>query len=62
MVDAFAAQMRFLVQVLPFVAEDASFALKGGRAVSLTDRNWPCLSVDIEPIHLSAPHARRPRR
>lgn len=50
--DAYAAQVRLLVQVLPFVAEEASFALKGGTAINLFYRDLPRLSVDIDLTYL----------
>ena len=42
----YAAQVRLLVQTLPFVAAEACFALKGGTAINLFVRNLPRLSVD----------------
>lgn len=50
--DAYAAQVRLLVQVLPFVAEEACFALKGGTAINLFYRDLPRLSVDIDLTYL----------
>lgn len=41
------AQVRLLVQVLPIVAQEKQFALKGGTAINLFVRPMPRLSVDI---------------
>jgi predicted nucleotidyltransferase component of viral defense system len=41
-----------LVRVMPFVAEEACFALKGGTAINLFVRNMPRLSVDIDLTYL----------
>lgn len=46
--ETYTAQVRLLVQVLPFVAEEECFALKGGTAINLFYRNLPRLSVDID--------------
>jgi predicted nucleotidyltransferase component of viral defense system len=41
-------QVRLLVRVLPAVAAEACFALKGGTAINLFWRDLPRLSVDID--------------
>jgi predicted nucleotidyltransferase component of viral defense system len=41
-------QVRLLVAVLPFVALERCFALKGGTAINLFVRDLPRLSVDID--------------
>lgn len=41
-------QVRLLVAVLPFVAREGCFALKGGTAINLFVRDMPRLSVDID--------------
>lgn len=41
-------QVQLLMQVLPFVADEKEFALKGGTAINLFIRNMPRLSVDID--------------
>jgi predicted nucleotidyltransferase component of viral defense system len=41
-------QVRLLVRVLPTVAAEACFALKGGTAINLFWRDLPRLSVDID--------------
>ena len=38
------AQVDLLLQVLPFVAKEKNFALKGGTAINLFVRNMPRLS------------------
>jgi hypothetical protein len=41
-------QVRLLVGVLPFIARERCFALKGGTAINLFVRDLPRLSVDID--------------
>jgi predicted nucleotidyltransferase component of viral defense system len=41
-------QVQLLMQVLPFVAKQECFALKGGTAINLFVREFPRLSVDID--------------
>lgn len=50
-------QVRLLMQILPRVAEEECFALKGGTAINLFVRNLPRLSVDIDLMYLPM-HAR----
>ncbi|MFK5948207.1 MAG: nucleotidyl transferase AbiEii/AbiGii toxin family protein [Methylococcales bacterium] len=45
-------QVTLLVAVLPLVAEETCFALKGGTAINLFVRNMPRLSVDIDLTYL----------
>ncbi len=45
-------QVQLLVQIIPFVAEQKCFALKGGTAINLFVRNLPRLSVDIDLVYL----------
>ena len=45
-------QVRLLVQLLPLVAEETCFALKGGTAINLFVRDLPRLSVDIDLVYL----------
>ena len=45
-------QVKLLMQVLPFVAKQACFALKGGTAINLFVREFPRLSVDIDLVYL----------
>ena len=45
-------QVQLLMQVIPFVAEQKCFALKGGTAINLFVRNLPRLSVDIDLVYL----------
>lgn len=44
----YAGQVRLLVTVLPVVAREPCFALKGGTAINLFIRDMPRLSVDID--------------
>ena len=45
---AYRAQVDLLLQVLPYVAKEEIFALKGGTAINLFIREMPRLSVDID--------------
>ncbi len=46
------AQVDLLLRVLPFVAEEQVFALKGGTAINLFIRDLPRMSVDIDLSYL----------
>ena len=46
--EVYQKQVALLVRVLPLVAEEQEFALKGGTAIKLFVRNMPRLSVDID--------------
>jgi predicted nucleotidyltransferase component of viral defense system len=46
------AQVELLLQVLPHVAKEPCFALKGGTAINLFVRDMPRLSVDIDLTYL----------
>ncbi|AEP09575.1 nucleotidyl transferase AbiEii/AbiGii toxin family protein [Micavibrio aeruginosavorus] len=46
--ETYRAQVDLLLQVLPHVAKEGSFALKGGTAINLFVRDMPRLSVDID--------------
>lgn len=48
----YAAQVRLLIQVIPYVAAERCFALKGGTAINLFVRDMPRLSVDIDLAYL----------
>jgi predicted nucleotidyltransferase component of viral defense system len=50
--DGYRAQVALLLRVLPFVAEEKVFALKGGTAINLFIRDMPRLSVDIDLTYL----------
>ncbi|MET0044099.1 MAG: nucleotidyl transferase AbiEii/AbiGii toxin family protein [Candidatus Thiodiazotropha sp. 6PLUC3] len=45
-------QVQRLRQVLPFVAKQDCFALKGGTAINLFVREFPRLSVDVDLVYL----------
>lgn len=45
-------QVRLLIEVLPIVAQERQFALKGGTAINLFVRDLPRLSVDIDLTYL----------
>lgn len=57
--DQYRAQVRLLMRLLPIVAKESCFALKGGTAINLFVRNLPRLSVDIDLMYL--PMHERPK-
>jgi hypothetical protein len=56
--DKYQRQVALLVRILPLVAEEKCFALKGGTAINLFYRDMPRLSVDIDLTYI--PLAPRP--
>jgi predicted nucleotidyltransferase component of viral defense system len=50
--ETYRRQAALLIRVLPFVAQEKCFALKGGTAINLFIRNMPRLSVDIDLTYL----------
>lgn len=50
--DIYRQQAALLIRVIPFVAKESVFALKGGTAINLFVRNMPRLSVDIDLTYL----------
>ena len=50
--DRYVRQVRLLVRVLPYLAREEVFALKGGTAINLFHRDLPRLSVDIDLTYL----------
>lgn len=48
----FSEQVRLLMALLPQVARQSCFALKGGTAINLFVRDMPRLSVDIDLVYL----------
>jgi predicted nucleotidyltransferase component of viral defense system len=50
--EVFEGQVALLVGVLPYVATENCFALKGGTAINLFVRDLPRLSVDIDLVYL----------
>lgn len=50
--EQYRRQVALLVRILPFVAAENCFALKGGTAINLFVRNLPRLSVDIDLAYL----------
>jgi predicted nucleotidyltransferase component of viral defense system len=50
--EAYRQQVVLLLRVLPSIAEEKSFALKGGTGINLFVRNMPRLSVDIDLTYL----------
>ena len=47
MLDRYVAQVRLLLSVLPDIARETVFALKGGTAINLFYRDMPRLSATI---------------
>ncbi len=45
-------QVELLLRVLPYVAKESCFALKGGTAINFFIRDMPRLSVDIDLTYL----------
>lgn len=45
-------QVQLLVRLVPYIAKEPCFALKGGTAINLFVRNLPRLSVDIDLVYL----------
>jgi predicted nucleotidyltransferase component of viral defense system len=50
--EAYERQVALLIAVMPFVAAERDFALKGGTAINLFLRDLPRLSVDIDLTYL----------
>lgn len=50
--EEYKAQVQLLIRVMPFVAAEDCFALKGGTAINLFVRDLPRLSVDIDLAYL----------
>lgn len=50
--EVYAGQLALLLEVLPHVAAEENFALKGGTAINLFFRDLPRLSVDIDLVWL----------
>jgi len=50
--DTYRQQVALLIRVIPFVAREEAFALKGGTAINLFVRDMPRLSVDIDLTYL----------
>ena len=50
--DLYENQVALLIRVMPYVAAENVFALKGGTAVNLFVRDMPRLSVDIDLTYL----------
>lgn len=50
--NKYRSQVELLLKVLPYVAQEQNFALKGGTAINLFVRNMPRLSVDIDLCYL----------
>lgn len=50
--ETYRRQVILLLRILPFVAEEECFALKGGTAINFFVRDMPRLSVDIDLMYL----------
>lgn len=52
MIERYRRQVQLLMSVLPDVAKEETFALKGGTAINMFHRALPRLSVDIDLTYL----------
>jgi len=50
--DTYRRQVVLMLRIIPFVAEEECFALKGGTAINFFVRDMPRLSVDIDLMYL----------
>lgn len=50
--ESYRRQVSLLIKIVPLVAKETVFALKGGTAINLFLRNMPRLSVDIDLTYL----------
>lgn len=50
--ERYEQQVQLLVQIIPTIAQEDCFALKGGTAINLFYRDMPRLSVDIDLVYL----------
>lgn len=50
--EVYVSQVRLLVRLLPIIAKETVFALKGGTAINLFYRDLPRLSVDIDLTYI----------
>jgi predicted nucleotidyltransferase component of viral defense system len=50
--DTYRRQVVLMLRIIPFVAEEECFALKGGTAINFFVRDMPQLSVDIDLMYL----------
>jgi len=50
--EDYAAQVQLIFRILPILAKEKAFALKGGTAINLFYRDLPRLSVDIDLTYL----------
>ena len=46
--NRYAEHVKLLVEILPTIAKEKRFALKGGTAINLFEHDLPRLSVDID--------------
>jgi len=46
-------QVRLLLQILPYVAQEKIFALKGGTAINMFIWDMPRLSVDLDLTYIN---------
>ena len=50
--ESYRRQVRLMLDLVPFIAEESVFALKGGTAINFFVRDLPRLSVDIDLTYL----------
>ena len=46
--ETYKKQVRLLLDILPYVAEESDLAIHGGTAINLFVRGMPRLSVDVD--------------
>lgn len=56
--DLYSRQAALVVRLLPLVAEESCFALKGGTAINFFVRDMPRLSLDIDLMYLPVKNRR----
>lgn len=54
--DRYEKQVALLIRLMPFIADETVFALKGGTAINLFVRDMPRLSVDIDLTYIPVEH------
>ena len=48
--EVYFSQLHLVLKILPSIAKEGTFALKGGTAINLFERGLPRLSVDIDLV------------
>jgi predicted nucleotidyltransferase component of viral defense system len=53
MLEKYQKQVTLLLRILPYIAKEECFALKGGTAINLFYQDLPRLSVDIDLTYIN---------